>query len=91
MNYLYVTNRQHLEIWHVSNTIIIKKLEISQPELSQPSGKSDRSLLERFFDWLQDLLVRLITAGVKATLNRLHGPKENFKVWLKQLWKLMRS
>ena len=91
MNYLDVTNRQRRELQLVTNNIIIKKLEISPPELSQPSGKSDRSLLERFFDWLQDLLVRLITAGVKVTLDRLEERKENFKVWLKQLWQLIRS
>ena len=91
MNYLHVTNRQRLELWHVTNIVIMTTLESKPPVLSQPPSKSNRSLLERFFDYLLLLLERLISAAVKAALDRLEERKENFKEWLRQLWQLMWS
>ena len=71
MNYLHVTYRQRLELWHVTNIVVMTTLESKPPVLSQPPSKSNRSLLERFFDYLLLLLERLISAAVKAALDRL--------------------
>ena len=84
MNYNDVTNRQRQDLLRTAyNTIEVLE---GRPVRRRSTGKFPFNLLERFFDWLQLLLVRLISAAVKAALDRLERPKERFKDWLKRLW-----
>ena len=80
-----VTNRQRRELLrNAYNTI--EALE-SRPVRNRPINKFPFNLLEIFFDWLLLLLERLISAAVKAVLDRLEKPKERFKEWLRRLWR----
>ena len=81
-----VTNRQRRDLLrNAYNTIEVLE---GKPVRRRPTSKFPFNLLERFFDQLLLLLERLISAAVKVALDRLEKPKESFKEWLRQLWRL---